>query len=75
MDIQPGSNLPTVLITLHRDPTDVHPRSRQVLVPKCILRRDDASGLFGNNPRKRVARLVNMNLLDAGGARVALQVF
>jgi hypothetical protein len=74
-DIQACCNLPAVLITLHGNPTDVHSRRRQVLVPQRILRLDDAAGLFGNYPRERVTRLVDMNLLNTGRASVALQVF
>ena len=75
MDVQPFSNLPTVLITLHGNPTDVHPRRRQVLMPQRILRLDDAAGLFGDYPRECVARLMYVNLLNARLARIALQVF
>jgi hypothetical protein len=41
-------------------------------MPQCILRLDDASCLFGDYPRERMTGLMNMNLLDACGARIAL---
>ena len=63
-----------MLITLHCDPTYVHSRRRQVLVSQRILRLNDAAGLFRDYSRERVARLVNMNLTDASGARLTLQV-
>ena len=75
MDVQPSSNLPAMLIAFHCYPTYVDAGRRQILMSQRILRLHDAAGLFGDYPRERVARLVNMNLLDSSGARIPLQVF
>ena len=64
-----------MLITLHGNPPYIHARRRQVLVPQRILRLDDATSLFRNYSRECMTSLVNMNLLNARGVSVALQVF
>lgn len=64
-----------MFITLNSDPAYVDAGRRQVLVPQSVLCLDDAPRLLGNYPREGVARLVDVNLLDARLARVALQVF
>lgn len=64
-----------MFIVLDPDPPDIDAGRRQVLVPQRVLRLDDAARLFRDYPRERVARLVDVNLPDAGRARVALQVF
>jgi hypothetical protein len=74
MYVQSPSNMLAVLITFHGDPPYIYSRRRYVFMPQRILRLDDAACLFRDYPRERVTRLVNMNLLDARGARVPLQV-
>ncbi len=64
-----------MLIALNSDPTDVDAGRRKVPVPQRILSFNYTTGLLGNYPRERVARLVDMNLPDPRPARVALQVF
>ncbi len=72
MEFQSLGNLPTMLITLNGNSPDIHASRCKVLMPQSVLRLNDAAGLFRNYPRERMARLVNVNLLNTGRARVAL---
>src|SRR5215213_4791257 len=63
-----------MLIALHRDPADIDASRRQVLMSQRILRLHYAAGLLRNYSSESMSRLVNMYLLDAGGARVAFKI-
>ena len=63
---QPLRNPRTMLIALHRHAPQIHPRRRRVLMPKRILRLDDAAGQSPRQARIRVPILVQLDADPAG---------
>jgi hypothetical protein len=62
------SDFAAVLIGLHRDALNVHPRGRHILVIERFLRLDETAGFFCDYPRVGVPSLMQVDILDARAA-------
>src|SRR5215210_2757762 len=74
LHLEPLGDSSAVLVAPDGDAPHVGPRRRQIHMPQRLLRLREAARLFGDHARERVPRLVDVYLLDAGLACVALEV-
>ena len=74
INAQALSNPFAMLIASDCDSLDVDTRRRKITMTERFLRLRQAPCILGNHPRIGVARLVNVNPIDAGCLRVAFQI-